>query len=230
MDVELHTELSTAKPDIVPALAARGDYMSDSLVDYDLDSVLDKVATDTDDASNADAIQTLHERLIRRGHYGPYEHATAFFAVEGISVSCERQLTRHRHMSFDVQSMRYVDFDHKGAVIPSTTEGIDTDSGPADTAIADAYDDALATYNDLRDAGVESEDARFVLPLATEVNLTFSANSRALMHLIDMRLAGDAQHEIRDLAGRVLEEAKDWAPITFELYEEHAKGASKKAP
>jgi len=45
------------------------------------------------------------------GHYGPFEHPSATFAAEGMSRACMAQLTRHRHVSFDVQSMRYVAFD-----------------------------------------------------------------------------------------------------------------------
>jgi Predicted alternative thymidylate synthase len=127
-------------------------------------------------------------------------------------------------MSFDVQSMRYVNFDDSEPVFP---EEFDV---RGEALLELQYDKAAETYDELLDNGAECEDARFALPLATEVNLSFSANSRALMHFIDMRHAGDAQWEIRHLAERVLEECKEWAPTTFEVYEEHAKGASKKAP
>ncbi|OYD08564.1 hypothetical protein CHM34_06985 [Paludifilum halophilum] len=38
------------------------------------------------------------------------EHLNYTFAIEGLSRSALAQLTRHRHMSFSVQSQRYVKF------------------------------------------------------------------------------------------------------------------------
>lgn len=55
--------------------------------------------------------RTLIVHLLQHGHYGPFEHPPATFAIEGMSRACMAQLTRHRHVSFDVQSMRYVAFD-----------------------------------------------------------------------------------------------------------------------
>ena len=40
----------------------------------------------------------------------------------------------------------------------------------------------------------------------------------------------DTQWEARELAEKLFENAKEVAPITFEMYGEYAKGASKKAP
>ena len=45
-------------------------------------------------------------------------------------------------------------------------------------------------------------------------------NARALMHLLNMRMKGDAQWEVRELSEAVLEEAKEWMPYTFDRYEE----------
>jgi thymidylate synthase (FAD) len=52
------------------------------------------------------------------------------------------------------------------------------------------------------------------------VNMTFTMNARALMHLLNMRMKGDAQWEVRELSESVLEAAKEWMPYTFERYEE----------
>jgi thymidylate synthase ThyX len=40
------------------------------------------------------------------------------------------------------------------------------------------------------------------------------------MHLLDMRLKADAQWEIRDLCTLLLDECREWMPITFEIYDE----------
>jgi len=204
MNVQLKKELSTANPDNA----------EESVVDKSVDDVLE-------DKSREEMI----EQLMRRGHFGPFEHPQVVVAIDGMSVVCERQLTRHRHLSFDVQSMRYVNFEDADTVVPDSIE-TNTEAMLYDKAIRNSFQ----RYDDLVEEGVPEEDARMVLPLGTKVNATMSGNARAMMHLIDMRLAGNAQKEIRELAEQLLDELEDWAPLTFEKYREYAKGSSKKAP
>jgi len=225
---------ATDDPEEVVCRTARGDYSSDSVgPDRSFAEVMESV--DGDDVQ--EKTETLIDHLMRSGHYGPFEHPTATFAVEGVSRACMAQLTRHRHASFDVMSMRYVDlsgadprerftfpdsFDAEEVV---SREGVDevTMSAEERTETATAvYEHCKAAYEELVDAGVPKEDARMLLPIGTQVNLTFSMNARAVMHLLDMRMKADAQWEIRDLSERVLEHCRDWMPYTFERYaEEH---------
>lgn len=123
------------------------------------------------------------------------------------------QLTRHRHASFDVMSLRYVDLSEEKSpndrfVYPDsfTDEEVVSREGVEEIAlrprergeIADnVYETCRKAYSDLVDAGVPKEDARMLLPIGTKVNLTFSKNARAVMHLLDMRLKADDQWEIR---------------------------------
>lgn len=67
-------------------------------------------------------------------------------------------------------------------------------------------DDAFRMYEAMQEAGVPNEDARFVLPTGTKVNLTVSLNARALLHILNMRSKADAQGEIRELS-EVVEES-----------------------
>lgn len=229
MEVTLRPELSTANPDDVALMAGRGDYLEESLVDKNIHDVLKGVRTDSDVYDPDVAAEELHKKLISRGHFGPYEHAQAFFVVEGISRVTMAQVTRHRMMSFDVQSMRYCNFSDAEPVIPDSfaKNGVEDE-------LTDHWMDSINRYNYLLDEGVPKEDARFVLPLATKVNMSFSANARTLMHFIDMRDAGDAQGNEEEgaqaFAKKVLAEAEEWAPETFATYKKHAKGSSKKAP
>jgi thymidylate synthase (FAD) len=216
MRVDLREDQSTPNPDDAAIMAARGDYMSDSLVGKHVDEAMDGT-----DRSKAELI----EKLLRSGHFGPFEHAQAVFHVEGISRAAMAQITRHRHFSFDVQSQRYVDFSDKEPVVPPSVK----DSG-LERSVELTMRASLWWYNRLIQEGVPKEDARFLLPLSTPVNMTFSANSRALMHFLDLRHNMKAQWEIRELAGLVFEECKEWAPLTFEGYEKHVNNNSLRAP
>ena len=56
--------------------------------------------------------------LIKAGHETPLEFANATFEINGISISCQNQMVRHRHASFCVQSGRYVDQRNNDCVLP----------------------------------------------------------------------------------------------------------------
>ena len=222
----------TESPERLSCRCARGDY-SDQWVgsDRSFADIMEPVEGETID----DKIETLLSHCYSRGHHGVFEHSTATFAVERISRSCMAQLTRHRHGSYDVQSLRYTELDDDPEDLmlspPSFNEdqvvsreggvtefGVD---GNARRKMAnEAYEKAIEAYGDLIDAGVPKEDARMVLPLGTTVNLTFTMNARSLMHLLDMRLKADAQWEIRDLCNLLLDECREWMPITFEIYDQ----------
>ena len=231
MKIEIRPELSTQNPDDVSALAARGDYLETSLVGKNIHDVLQGVSTDSDEYDPDESLRALHKKLIHRGHFGCYEHPQAFFVAEGISRPCMAQITRHRHMSFDVQSQRYANFSDSPVKTPDTFTDEDAMFPGVDKQLYEGHaENAVEIYDKLVEKGIPKEDARFVLPLGTTVNMSFSANIRTLFHFIDMRHSGDCQWEIIEFAEQVLEACSEWAPISFEMYKEYAKGSSKKAP
>jgi thymidylate synthase (FAD) len=233
---------ATSEPERLVCQAARNDYMSEFVADTPFEEVM----ADVDGDTPRERTETLIAQLMDHGHFGPFEHPQATFAVEGVSRSCMAQLTRHRHVSFDVQSMRYVVFDdvdpadvREGAMVvvpPSATDPdwVGRNQRTADVDEADAQRreelfretvaDAVESYQELLDLGMPPEDARFVLPIGTKVNIVMSMNVRMLMHVADMRAAADAQWEIREMTEKLLDLAAEWCPVTFDYYEREMKG------
>ncbi len=232
---------ATEEPERLICQAARNDYMEEFVGETAFEDVMASVEGET----LTDRKQTLIYHLLEHGHFGPFEHPHATFAIKGISRSCMAQITRHRHVSFDVQSMRYVSFDEvdpakvrdgEMVVIPPSVSdpdwvGRNQETGTVDDETAakreelfrDTIEDAFESYQELLELGLPPEDARYVLPIGTKVNVVMSMNARMLMHVADMRAAADAQWEIRTMTEQILELAADWCPITFEYYEEHMK-------
>ncbi|MFB6142429.1 MAG: FAD-dependent thymidylate synthase [Halorientalis sp.] len=239
--MEVHLLEATEDPEDVICTAARNDYLSEWVGDTPFEDVMSSIEGETLE----DRKETLIGHLLDHGHFGPFEHPQATFAVKGVSRSCMAQITRHRHVSFDVQSMRYVSFDdvdpadvREGELVvwpPSATDpdwvGRNQETGQVDAetverreeVFADAVENAVESYQELLELGMPPEDARFVLPIGTEVNMVMSMNVRMLMHVADMRAAADAQWEIRTLTESVLDLAAEWCPLTFAHYEEHMK-------
>lgn len=183
--------------------------------------------------------QAFIEKQLSRGHYGPWEHPSITFTVEGVSRVTMAQITRHRHLTFDIQSMRYADFSEQEIVTPKSLtdeEHFSRETGMVDIEnMEELFEDyeslkyaCVDLYQEMVDKGVPKEDARFILPLGTTVNMTFSGNARSFLHLLDMRRKANAQWEIRELSEALLDELFDWMPYTFEYYKDH--GPNKLSP
>jgi len=189
------------------------------------------------------------EKQLSHGHYGPAEHSQITFTVEGVSRALMAQITRHRFITLDVQSQRYADFSDKNVIVPPTFlsdserheryphvydengDHFSRESGKFEmdeetreywrNAYLYEQREQFGFYEDLVEAGFPKEDARFVLPIGTPVNMTFSANARTLLHLVNIRKKANAQWEIHELSAQLLEELSNWAPLTFNWYQEN---------
>lgn len=233
---------ATDNPDKLVCLSARNDYLDKYVGEMSFEEIMNPGADETVE----DKQRELITHLMQHGHFGPFEHSQATFSVKGMSRSCMAQLTRHRHVSFDVQSMRYVDFSNmdSGNMFVEVPELEDAGTPGRNADISgqfEHYSDeellmirreeyyrslkrSLDDYKRMLQLGLAPENARMVLPIGTKVNVVFSLNARMLMHVADMRAAADAQFEIRGLTNQVIDLAEEWAPITFELYNEILKG------
>lgn len=223
----------TDNPERLICQAARGDMYGGYIGDTEYADLMETV--DAPDDSVEAKTRAFIRKQASRGHWGIWEHPHITFAIEGMSRVTMAQITRHRHLSFDIQSMRYVDFDDPDYAMPESLtnpdhftrgEGMvweDVDDDARENA-KHVYEKALANcttaYEALLDLGVPAEDARYALPLATQVNVTMSGNARTMLHVLNLRQRGNAQWEIRNLSEQVVAELEEWIPYTAEWWEE----------
>lgn len=149
--------------------------------------------------------------LVTRGHHSVLEHATATFAVSGISRACTHQLVRHRLCSFSQKSQRYVTEGDTAFVVPGTVSADEE----ALRVFTDSAAASRAAYEKLMDLGIPREDARFVIPGGIQTDIVMSANLRELRHVVELRGSRHAQWEIRELAVAMLKILKRHAPNVF---------------
>ncbi len=164
--------------------------------------------------------QTFIEKLMKMGHMSPIEHASFTFAIEGISRACSHQLVRHRIASYSQQSQRYVSeetgFDY---VIPPIIK----DDDELKRYFISFMNESQKAYNyivkKLNEKGIKGElanqDARFVLPNASETKIMVTMNARELLHFFRQRCCNRAQWEIRQMAEEMLSLAKKASPTIF---------------
>lgn len=224
--MKVTTLSKTPNPEKLVCQAARGCYY-DGFIGEDK---YEKIMAGVEGHTIAEKEEWLIHDLLSKGHYGPFEHAMISFAVKGVSRALMAQATRHRHMTFDVQSQRYVNFDSAGAIVPRSlvAASLNREGGlteldePTRLHLRGKFDrivhDCIELYKEMVDCGVPKEDARFILPIATPVNMTFSGNARTMIHFLDMRFKSDAQWEIREMSEKILDELETWMPITASYY------------
>ncbi|WP_049761388.1 FAD-dependent thymidylate synthase [Rubrobacter xylanophilus] len=184
---------------------------------------------------NADAAGYF-ERLISAGHGSVLEHASFGFLLYGVSRSVTHELVRHRAgTAFSQVSQRYV----SGSVLRFVERPEYQDDGELHRLFEERIDRAAAEYGELADrllrlqeAGDErlaadratdarkkvQQAARSLLPNETEAPLVFTANVRALRHIIEMRADAHAESEIRGLALRLFLCLRRADPILFGDY------------
>ena len=138
------------------------------------------------------------ERRLQTGHSSPLEQVWFEYGISGVSRAFSHQFVRHHvGISFEQQSQRYVKF--KDARFPFTVPQSVERAGMADK-MESAFSELGKLYQELLDAGVPAEDARFLLPNAANTNFKVVVNFQELLHICDQRLCTRAQWEFRKVA------------------------------
>lgn len=189
----------TPDPERTVALAARLCYSPAGL-----DELKEKIGS-------ADIRQFI-DKIMSLGHHSVLEHASFTFGVEGISRVTSHQLVRHRVASYSQQSQRYVSHVERFGVV---TPPIITTNEEAKRIYDFTIGVVHQAYKQLVEMGVPAEDARYLLPNATETKIIMTMNARELLHFFALRCCERAQWEIRAMAVGMLRLAKQVAPTIF---------------
>lgn len=168
------------------------------------------------------------ETILTHGHGSVLEHASVSILVEGVSRALTHELIRHRAGTAISQvSQRFVDESDADFVVPplilSNQAALDEWSLSVSSALV-RYQSLVkklmadATVADLPPTLARKrarEAARGVLPNSTETKLVWTANLRALRHVITLRGDIHADLEIYRFANAVLETVQPLAPSIF---------------
>ena len=153
--------------------------------------------------------QFIDERL-KTGHASPLEQVAFEFGISGVSRAFSHQFVRHRvGISFEQQSQRYVTY--KDGDFPFTVPETVRKAGKTER-FQEIMEQIGAGYEELVAAGVPAEDARFLLPNATNTNFKITVNFQSLLHICDLRLCTRAQWEFRKVAALMRSEVNKVVP------------------
>lgn len=168
------------------------------------------------------------DHIIESEHLSVLEHGQVTFYVEDVSRSLLLELERHgrnSHLSFSVESQRYVNTSrtHKRVVVPPIFRDDERLRSQA-VLLQRHYEKSLNQYDqaflDAREAGYSvkeaREAARSFLPNATPVDFVVTADIRGWREVVAKRDAEGADREIREFAQEIERQLIEWAPSSMQ--------------
>ena len=149
---------------------------------------------------------------IKNEHWSVFEQAYMTLQIEttrGIAA----QILRHRSFTFQEFSQRYADSRQLGDIpIPELRR---QDTKNRQNSISDLSEELVNHFNqkiknqfdlnkqlyeEMLEAGIAKECARFVLPLATPTRIYMTGSCRSWIHYINLRTGNGTQKEHMDIA------------------------------
>ena len=160
----------------------------------------------------------LRRTLGDQGHWSIAEHATATLYFTGVSRAFLAELTRHRHLSFSVESQRFINANNANIVMPPAMRDLDEETKEnflwrVDESITD-YKNAQAALNRLPKKQ-RNEAARALLPNAVETRMVVTGNLRAWHEVIQRRTQPDADAEMQEVMRLAKDQLHTVSPIIF---------------
>ena len=154
----------------------------------------------------------LLKYCIKHGHWSVFEQAYMTLEIN-TTRAIAAQILRHRSFTYQEFSQRYADSNLLGVIeLPELRRQDDKnrqnsidDLEPEvvekfNRQMNTLFSSAFGLYNQMLEAGVAKECARFVLPLATPTRIYMTGSCRSWIHYINLRSAHGTQKEHMEIA------------------------------
>jgi thymidylate synthase (FAD) len=158
-------------------------------------------------------ISGLLKYCINHQHWSIFEQAymtLEIYTTRGLAS----QILRHRSFTYQEFSQRYADSSLLGDIIPipdlrrqdtknrqNSIDDIDPFTRQEfEIKIRQHFDEGMKLYQEMLNASIAKECARFVLPLAVPTKIYMTGSVRSWIHYIDLRSANGTQKEHMDIA------------------------------
>lgn len=163
----------------------------------------------TDSNNNYEDTERLVKALIKSGHTSTLEFNFIPARIIG-DRNLMGQLTRHRLLSFCIESARYNNYkDGIKVITPADMTEAGYETWRASCIVAES------AYLDLLDKGCKPETARSVLPSCLATSIVCGGNIREWRHVFELRISRHAQVDIRNVMKSLLEDFYRNYPVFF---------------
>ena len=155
----------------------------------------------------------LLKYCIEHGHWSVFEQAFMTLEIE-TTRGLAAQILRHRSFTYQEFSQRYADSSLLAETIPlpelrrQDTKNRQNSIDDIDPFVRQEFQikmqkhfaEGMKLYQEMLDASIAKECARFVLPLAVPTKIYMSGSVRSWIHYINLRSANGTQKEHMDIA------------------------------
>ena len=159
---------------------------------------------------NPEADKKLMSYLAQNQHMTPFEHQSVTLKIV-LPLFVARQWMRHRTQSYNEISMRYSpdpvgkfyypeEWRKQAATNKQSSVGLVDDQQGCDEILKNTYQTCVNAYKTLLEKDVCREQARLVVPVGNYTEFYATANLRNWFAFYKLRIASDAQWEIRQYA------------------------------
>lgn len=159
--------------------------------------------------------------VIRSGHGSVLEHATFSFVIHNCSRVLTAELNRHRAgVAISEQSLRYVRLDDLSFRLPPTLspqaqEMMERAVEHIEEVIADLIENEITDDMDFAKKKEITSAIRRIAPLGMATEEGWTANVRAIRHVISVRSNPHAEEEIRVFADQLASIMQKQCPLLF---------------
>jgi len=181
---------------------------------------------------NNPEIAGLLKYCVKHQHWSVFEQSFMTLEIEtnrGIAA----QILRHRSFTYQEFSQRYADSSMLSDLIPmfdlrsQDTKNRQNSIDDIDESVKESFEtkikehllDSMFLYQEMLDANIAKECARFILPLATPTRIYMSGSCRSWIHYIDLRSGNGTQLEHMNIANACKEIFVEQFPTVAEALE-----------
>ena len=150
---------------------------------------------------------------IKHNHWSVFEQSFMTLEIE-TTRGLAAQILRHRSFTYQEFSQRYADSSLLAETIPlpelrrqdtknrqNSIDDIDPFTRQKfEMKMQRLFSESMSLYQEMLDADIAKECARFVLPLAVPTKIYMTGSVRSWIHYIDLRSANGTQKEHMDIA------------------------------
>lgn len=171
----------------------------------------------SEDKITEDSASKMVQKLIELGHEAMIEHFNVTVKLT-TDVGAYKDLTRHRHASFAIESSRFCNYS-KGKYGNELTfmKPINIEENSPEYQIwVNCMKNIEDAYNNMASLGAKADQLRMLLPHSTKADVIMTANLREWRHILNLRCATYAHPSVRQVCLMLLEEFHKNIPVVFD--------------
>ena len=162
-----------------------------------------------------DSYKTLLTNCITRGHESVLEHEKVTVRIYS-DIGSYKDLTRHRHASFSVESTRYCSYDKdKFGNEISFINPVYMEDKEVYKTWENTMKEIEIGYKKMKELGATTDMCREILPHSTAAEYTMTANIREWKHILALRTTKHVHPSIRQVLIPLLKYFKEEMPEIF---------------